>query len=242
MSASQAERYKDLPVAECKQYLVELLMDPTNVEEIAESFTGRIISRLAFGDVRWDQEIRRHSHALLGAISPAANLPNIIPQLRNLPVFLSPWKRAERARHEREREFFIQMYGEVKKAMEAGDPESSYMRNFIENREKTGMSNLEGAYTVGMIGLAGILTTASALMSYTLAMCLYPEWQTRVQQEIDSVCGGRMPSPQDAPNLPVLRAVVKEVMRWRPVTPSSKYTPNGSQQRYIPASHTNPPA
>lgn len=222
MSASQAEEYQNYPVAECKQFLVELLMDSTDVEELTESFTGRVISRLAFGDVRWDQEIRRHSHALLGAISPAANLPNIIPQLRNLPHYLSPWKLAESARHAREREFFVKMYDEVAKAIEAGQTQTSYMRTFIETREKTGMSDLEGAYTVGMIGLAGILTTASALMTYVLAMCLHPEWQVRLQQEIDAVCGDRMPLPQDAPNLPVLRAVIKEIMRWRPVTPSSK--------------------
>lgn len=58
-------------------------------------------------------------------------------------------------------------------------------------------------------------------MTYILAMTLYPQWQTRLQEEVDRVCGDRMPGPSDSPNMPVLRAVIKEVMRWRPVTPSS---------------------
>lgn len=222
MSASAAQRHQDLPYLECKQYLVQLLQNPKDLEHLSETFTGRVISRLAFGHVRFAPEITEHSHALLGAISPAANLTNIIPQLRLLPAWLSPWKRAEQARHKRERAFFVDMREQVAKAVATGDTTPSYMRMFFENKEKSGMDDLEGAYTVGMVGLAGILTTASALMTYVLAMCLYPEWQTKVQDEIDRVCGDRMPKPSDAPDLPVLRAVIKECMRWRPVTPSSE--------------------
>ena len=84
------------------------------------------------------------------------------------------------------------------------------------------MEDIEGAYVVGMLGLAGLLTTASAMMTYILAMCLHPEWQAKLQEELDRVCGDRMPETTDSPQLPVLRAVIKEIMRWRPVTPSSK--------------------
>lgn len=222
MSLSAAERYKNLPYMECKRYLVELLMSPRDHEEISESFLGRVTSRLAYGDDRFDPELRRNSHALLRAISPAANLPNVIPQLAWLPYWLSPWKIAELARHEREREFFVAMCREVEQMGEKGHPETSFMRNFLENREKLGMNDLEGAYVVGMISLAGMLTTASALMTYILVMCLHPEWQRKVQEEIDHACGDRMPSAEDSANLPVLRAVIKEIIRWRPVAPSSK--------------------
>jgi hypothetical protein len=58
-------------------------------------------------------------------------------------------------------------------------------------------------------------------MTYILAMTLYPQWQIRLQEEVDRVCGDRMPEPKDSPKMPVLRAVIKEIMRWRPVTPSS---------------------
>lgn len=64
-------------------------------------------------------------------------------------------------------------------------------------------------------------TTASVLMTYILAMCLYPKWQTALQQEIDAVTGDRRPETSDAPRLPILRAVIKETIRWRPVIPSS---------------------
>jgi len=223
MSASAQSHHQNLPLYECKQYLVELLQNPADHELISETFTGRVISRLAFGDDRFDGDLRTHSHALLKAISPAANITNIIPQLKVLPYWLSPWKISERARHARERQFFEMLYNEVSNDIIRGSQKPSYMSTFLQAKAKTGMSDLEGSYTVGMVGLAGILTTASALMTYILAMCLYPEWQKRLQEEVDRVCGDRMPRPDDAPNMPTLRAVIKEIMRWRPVTPSSKF-------------------
>ena len=36
--------------------------------------------------------------------------------------------------------------------------------------------------------------------------------------ELERTAGDRMPEFEDVPNLPVCRAVIKEVLRWRPVT------------------------
>lgn len=223
MTQSAAAFHQFLPYLECHQFLAELIDDPQNYEHLMESYTGRVISRLAFGDVRHHVEVSIHSHTLLNAISPGANISNIIPQLRRLPAWLSPWKRWEQARHDRERAWFLQMHGQVEEKVQGGVQISSFLRTFLESREKIGMSDMEGAYVVGMIGLAGLLTTASALMTYILAMTLYPEWQAALQHEVDTVCGGRMPETTDAPRMPVLRAVIKEIMRWRPVTPGGKF-------------------
>ena len=51
-------------------------------------------------------------------------------------------------------------------------------------------------------------------------MLAYPETQARAQAELDAIVGrGRMPSFADYPHLPYIRAMVKEVLRWRPVAP-----------------------
>ena len=53
-----------------------------------------------------------------------------------------------------------------------------------------------------------------------LAMALYPDVMRKAQQEIDVVVGrDRLPTFSAAPNLPYLRAMVMEVLRWRPVGP-----------------------
>ena len=72
---------------------------------------------------------------------------------------------------------------------------------------------------VGTMFEAGSGTTSAAMMSFMLAMTLHPGWFKKIQQEVDRVCGDRrLPSLDDVAQLPTIRAVVKEVLRWRPVT------------------------
>jgi cytochrome P450 len=64
---------------------------------------------------------------------------------------------------------------------------------------------------------AGFDTTLGTLMWWTIAMVAFPEVQHRAQAEIDVVVGrARLPTFADAPQLPYVRAIIKEVLRWRP--------------------------
>ena len=105
--------------------------------------------------------------------------------------------------------------------MAEGKARSSFTRTYLEG-EKTG--NLSGDYeassALGMMALVAIFTVAGPLYYFLLAMVCHPEWQKRCQEEIDEQCGGRMPELTDMPNLPVLRACIKETMRWRPNVPT----------------------
>ena len=51
-------------------------------------------------------------------------------------------------------------------------------------------------------------------------MTLYPEVQRKAQAEIDKIIGkSRLPDFSDESALPYVQAVLKEVLRWHPVTP-----------------------
>jgi len=51
-------------------------------------------------------------------------------------------------------------------------------------------------------------------------MALYPEVQKKAQLEINAVIGNdRLPDFRDRDALPYTNAIVKEAMRWQPVTP-----------------------
>ena len=53
-----------------------------------------------------------------------------------------------------------------------------------------------------------------------LAMLAFPEVQRRAQAEIDDVVGrDRLPTFADSPRLPYVHAIIKEVLRWRPILP-----------------------
>ena len=50
-------------------------------------------------------------------------------------------------------------------------------------------------------------------------MLLFPEVQRKAQEHIDVVCGdSRLPTMEDEPNLPYVRCLIKETLRWMPTT------------------------
>ena len=81
-------------------------------------------------------------------------------------------------------------------------------------------------------------------------MTLFPSVQQKAQAELDRVVGPtRLPEYEDLPNLPYVRAVVLETMRWRPVGPFAIPHANNADDTYegyhipkgtliIPVSHS----
>jgi cytochrome P450 len=71
-----------------------------------------------------------------------------------------------------------------------------------------------------MMALVGVFTVAGPLYYFLLSMVYHPEWQQKCQAEIDEQCDGAMPTIADSAKLPVLRACIKETMRWKPNVPT----------------------
>ncbi|TFK32282.1 putative monooxygenase [Crucibulum laeve] len=66
----------------------------------------------------------------------------------------------------------------------------------------------------------GLDSNMSTVLSFFLAMALYPEIQSKAQAEVDAVVGfERLPEINDKTSLPYVRSIVTEVMRWRPAMP-----------------------
>lgn len=58
------------------------------------------------------------------------------------------------------------------------------------------------------------------MLVFFLAMTLYPEVKRCAQRELDAVVGsGRTPRFSDRELLPCVNAIIKECLRWQPVTP-----------------------
>lgn len=58
------------------------------------------------------------------------------------------------------------------------------------------------------------------MLTFFLAMTLHPEIQRRAQRELDEIVGsGRSPEFGDRDSLPYITAIIKECLRWQPVSP-----------------------
>jgi cytochrome P450 len=63
-------------------------------------------------------------------------------------------------------------------------------------------------------------------------MMLYPEVQTKLQAQIDTVVGpDRLPTFEDRDSLPYVEAVMKELFRWMPVMPAG--VPHRASEDYV---------
>ncbi|KAI0110422.1 cytochrome P450 2C3 [Nemania sp. FL0031] len=213
------------PSRERDRFLYLLSTDPSQYREFVEQFTSRTVARLSWGSPHSADKLRVTTAGLLETISPSGALPNLISWLMYLPTFLSPWQQKENARHEMEAELLRDNVQFAHDRVSEGKAEPSFIRTFIEHTSLPGgksdwIPEAEASYVVGQMAIAGALTIGSPIQSFILAMLHYPEWQRKLQNEIDAVCGGACPQWEDRERLPLLRAVVKEVIRWRPPVPT----------------------
>ncbi|KAK4214279.1 putative cytochrome P450 E-class, group I [Rhypophila decipiens] len=220
MHTSALAQLHGYPTIERDRMLYLMLNDPSNYREWIEQFTARTVSRLSWGSAHPARVLRHTTFGLLETISPSGALPNVISFLRHVPAAISPWKQKEHTRHALETNMFRSNVGFVKKMMGTDvGAEPSFIRTFMEGN-KTQEETDEAMNVVGLMAIAGALTIGSPIQSFLLAMCHYPEWQAKLQDEIDTALGGRCPQWEDREKLPMLRAVVKEVIRWRPPVPT----------------------
>ncbi|TFY79498.1 hypothetical protein EWM64_g4513 [Hericium alpestre] len=132
----------------------------------------------------------------------------------------------------------------------------------LAENDKLGLDDTGLAYTLSSPFGAGIETTSATLFvfireelhsgpasfwlteSVPVAMVHFPEAMCKAQAELDTVVGqDRMPEFQDAENLPYVRALINEVLRWRPVavlggTPHASTADDEYNGMFIPKGST----
>jgi len=65
-------------------------------------------------------------------------------------------------------------------------------------------------------------TTRATLNLLTAAMATHPDFVERARKELDAICGDarRLPTFEDQAKLPLVTAVIKETLRWKPFVES----------------------
>ncbi|KAI0481784.1 cytochrome P450 [Xylaria cf. heliscus] len=205
------------------RFLYLLSINPRNYSEYIEQFTSRTVARLSWGTPHSAEVLRVTTAGLLETISPSGALPNILWWLMYLPTWLSPWQQKENARHALEAKVLNDNVRHAHERIKDGTAMPSFIRTFILNHTTLldgAIPEAEASYVVGQMAIAGALTIGSPIQSFLLAMLHYPKWQKRLQDEVDETCAGACPQWEDRDKLPLLRAVVKEVIRWRPPVPT----------------------
>ncbi|CCL99947.1 uncharacterized protein FIBRA_01972 [Fibroporia radiculosa] len=151
-----------------------------------------------------------------------SSIIDFIPALRHVPSWM-PGARVQRMSRELShvvRSLYDIPYDRVKNAMANGTARRSFLSSLLEEASGKGSLTEEIEHDIKGAAaqircLAGTETTVSTIITFILAMVLYPEVAKKAQAEVDAVVGhSRLPDFDDRASLPYLECVVKEVFRW----------------------------
>ncbi|KAJ7166937.1 cytochrome P450 [Mycena filopes] len=231
---SQALLHRPAELHAARVLLGRLLDSPAKFERHLRHMAGMVILSSVYG-IDIDPEDDPHvavSEKALHAMAMTGNrgsfLVDSLPFLQYVPEWLPGTGFKKLAREWRDVVAAMPQvpFDYVRRSRAAGMARSSIASRVLDEIEESGLTDAERkereetlCNTLGAAyGAAGADTTVSALGSFMLAMTIYPEVQKKAQVAIDAVVGsGRLPDFQD--DIPYIDAVVREVLRWRPVTP-----------------------
>lgn len=249
--------YKPVQNAEATRLCYQLLESPADWEKLLERFTSSIVFCVAYGhriDSLNAQIIHQRFKFMHYASSlnvPGRYLVESFPVLKYIPDLLAPWK-AEIKAHGREEAatnmgLVDLVRSDMAEAKSRGDTiPDSLCKLLLELRDKEHipLSDRDFSYIPASLFGAGSDTTASTLCTAFLALVTHPSVLHAAHAELDKVIGpNRTPTFDNEANLPFIRALTKEVLRWRPVavlggTPHASTEDDHYEGYYIPAGTT----
>lgn len=135
---------------------------------------------------------------------------------------------------------FFGMMDKVETDLKEGNEFDSFATTLLKNQEEWGLSRRFVGWVLFILRtlhfrlslqyicshLGGVLmdggagTSSSFIKSLVMALVSYPEVQKKAFAELDAAVGsGRIPSLEDMHDLPYVKALIREVHRFRPVFP-----------------------
>ncbi|KAH9994277.1 cytochrome P450 [Russula vinacea] len=217
------QRYHPIQTKEATILVSALLANPESREQHFQRATASAIisitydyPTLASGQDNVVQDMNRSLHRTSHAAT-GTSFVEFFSWMIRVPQRFAKWKREALEQASEFSEMLLRLFNRVKMDLVSVGVRPSFTASLIENQDRYRLSELEMAHLAGAMFGAGFETTSTTLMWWTLAMVAFPESQRRAQAELDAVVGrARLPTYADAPRLPYVRAIIKEVFRWRP--------------------------
>ncbi|OAG34303.1 hypothetical protein AYO21_11550 [Fonsecaea monophora] len=222
-TGSQAIRpWRAIQANESKILVRDLLDKPDDFVMSVERYSCSIVSIIGWGrriDKINDYVAQMALKAMEGVdlIIPGLFIVESIPFLAKLPKWLNwiypmPSQMNTMAKH-------LQRYFVALSKEGAQAPEDNFAKRLFREQEQSNIADEEiSSLTSNLIG-GGVDTTSGTILSFILAMCVFPDKLKKAQEELDRVVGqDRVPDWSDEASLPYIKAVVNETLRWRTVT------------------------
>ncbi|XP_075689727.1 cytochrome P450 2D17-like isoform X2 [Rhinoderma darwinii] len=213
--------------AQCLCTVFKCQKDQVDPRFLINNAVSNVICSIAFGDrfeyddAKFQRLLRLFDASLKAESGLLAQILNEIPALMNIPWLVNRVMQPEY-------EIIAFLKDIVAEHQKTWNP--NYIRDFIDAylvemekaKEDSASSFKEGNLLVTTYDLfsAGTETTSTTLRWALLYMILYPDVQSKVQEEIDQVIGReRKPTMEDVLQMPYTNAVIHEVQRCGDIIP-----------------------
>lgn len=233
-----AAQFRDVQEIEVNRQLLRALNEPGKWLDHLKTTTAATILNMTY-DYNIEQNkpdtlvvlIERVLSQFSLAAVPMAWPVDMIPGLRHVPENFPgfTFKRIARKWRSDVRASAYTPYRFVQRRMAAQTFRPSYVSKLVQQLKlkpdhETGTSTRQDEdaviWTAASLYGAAADTLVISLTAFTMAMILFPDVQRKAQKELDRVVGSnRLPNFDDRENLPYINAIVKEALRWWPVTP-----------------------
>ncbi|KAF4335029.1 oxidoreductase [Fusarium beomiforme] len=227
-----ASRFRDVQDVESRRLLLRILERPEDLSLHIKTEASAIILKMTYGYTLEPHKpdplallIEQMMDNFSNAFVPMRWPVDILPMLRYLPESLPgmSFKGIARDWRANMRQVLDLPYNFTRLQMANQSHRPSYISSHVKQYDNSVLDkDSEDAIkeTAAVMYAGGSDTTVSSIRAFILAMILFPDVQKKAQQEIDAVVGSeKLPHFEDRNNLPYVSALIKETLRWIPVTP-----------------------
>lgn len=228
LSSNNVSQIVPKQTIEARQMVVDLAKNPSRYAYWLERAGVMASVKQIYGlseergaaEERHVHEICSYMEEIDRTAAPGQYLVELIPALLKLPTWLAPFKQEAQMLVNKHWKYLAPLmdYEKDKSKSQLDGGPDSFSRRYLNSKEQWELTEREMVWVLSSIYGGGSGTSATAMQSIILNTCLFPKWQQSMQEEIERVVGDqRLPNFDDFGDLPTVRAVIKESMRWRPV-------------------------
>ncbi|KAL3455133.1 cytochrome P450 [Aspergillus heterothallicus] len=231
LSGTALTQYGSWQELESAQMLAEYVLQPGRWYRHHYRYANSVVHRIALGErlVKSSGELADLQEVVTRFVgSIGASLVDWFPEVdRLVPRVLQVWRAYWEALGDWNEEVYRAWWMPVREKIREGTAPPSWVRDVLLSPEtKFTGDDREAMYVALQLVEAGSDTTREALNIFAMAALCHPETYQRARREVDAVCGGgtmRLPGLDDMASLPYICAMIKELLRWRPIFP---FTPD----------------
>jgi cytochrome P450 len=238
LGAPAASKYQPLMELEAKQLLSEIIstlskstdgstITTKTISPLLERNQSSVILALHYGlrIPKFEEPILHEiieAQAKVTHLAANPQLPDLVPFLRHLPPYISPWQRYADKLYASQVDLYMRLFGYGRDA-----PGWNATKQAIATAKKhapadSPVSDLDLSFTLATSIQGGMETSPRQILWLFVAAIQYPGFMTRAHEVLDELVGReRLPRFSDRISLAYIDAVAHELFRWRPISPGS---------------------